>query len=35
MIVFFVVINAFDSKIFPIKIEGTGFLDKISHHSKH
>ena len=33
MIVFFVVINAFDSKIFPIKIEGTGFLDKISHHS--
>ena len=27
------VLNAFDSKIFPIKIEGTGFSDKVSDHS--
>ena len=27
------VLNAFDSKIFPIKIEGTGFPDKVSDHS--
>ena len=27
------VLNVFDSKMFPIKIEGTGFLDKISDHS--
>ena len=27
------VLNAFDSKIFPIKIAGTGFLDKVSDHS--
>ena len=25
--------NAFDSKIFPIKIEGRGISDKVSHHS--
>ena len=28
-----IVFNAFDRKIFPIEIEGTGFLDKISDHS--
>ena len=27
------VLNAFDSKIFPIKAEGTGFLGKVSDHS--
>ena len=27
------VLNAFESKIFPIKIEGTGFSDKASDHS--
>ena len=27
------VLNAFDSKIFPIKIEGTGFSDKVLDHS--
>ena len=27
------VLNGFDSKIFPIKIEGTGFSDKIADHS--
>ena len=27
------VLNAFDSKIFPIKIEGTGFSDKGFDHS--
>ena len=27
------VLNVFDSKIFPIKIEGTGFSDKVSNHS--
>ena len=27
------VLNAFDSKIFPMKIEGTGFSDKVSDHS--
>ena len=27
------VLNAFDSKIFPIKIAGIGFLDKVSDHS--
>ena len=27
------VLNAFDSKIFPIKIIRTGFLDKVSDHS--
>ena len=27
------VLNAFDSKIFPIKIEDTGFSDKVSDHS--
>ena len=26
------VLNTFDSKIFPIKIEGTGFSDKVSDH---
>ena len=26
------VLNAFDSKIFPIKIEGKGFSDKVSDH---
>ena len=26
-------LNAFDSRILPIKIEGTGFLDKVSDHS--
>ena len=27
------VLNAFDSKIFPIKIEGADFTDKVSDHS--
>ena len=27
------VLNAFDRKIFPIKIEGTGFSGKVIHHS--
>ena len=27
------VLDAFENKIFPIKIEGTGFSDKISDHS--
>ena len=27
------VLNVFDSKILPIKIEGTGFSDKVSDHS--
>ena len=27
------VLNGFDSKIFPIKIEGTDISDKISNHS--
>ena len=27
------VLDAFESKIFPIKIEGTGFSDKASDHS--
>ena len=27
------VLNAFDSKIFPIKIEGTGLSDKVADHS--
>ena len=27
------VLNAFDSKIIPIKIEGTGFSDQVSDHS--
>ena len=27
------VFNAFDSRIFPVKIEGTGFLDKVFNHS--
>ena len=27
------VLNAFDSKIFPIKIEGTGFSNKVSDRS--
>ena len=27
------VLNGFDSKIFPIKIEGTGFSDKVLDHS--
>ena len=27
------VLNAFDSKIFPMKIEGTGFSGKVSDHS--
>ena len=27
------VLDAFETKIFPIKIEGTGFSDKISDHS--
>ena len=27
------VLNAFDSKIFPIKIKGTGFSDKTLDHS--
>ena len=26
--------DAFDSEMFPIKIEGTGFSDKVSDHSK-
>ena len=26
------VLDAFNSKIFPIKIEGTGFSDKVSDH---
>ena len=26
------VLNAFDSKIFPIKIEGKGFSDKVFDH---
>ena len=26
-------LNAFDSKIFPIKIKGTGFSDKVFDHS--
>ena len=26
------VLDAFESKIFPIKIEGTGFSDKVSDH---
>ena len=29
------VLNVFDSKIFPIKIENTGFSDKVSDHSNH
>ena len=29
------VLNAFDSKIFPIKIENTGFSDEVSDHSNH
>ena len=28
------ILNAFDSKIFPLKIESTGFLDKVSDHFK-
>ena len=28
------VLDAFESKIFPIKNEGTGFSDKVSKHSK-
>ena len=27
------VFDAYESKIFPIKIEGTGFSDKVSDHS--
>ena len=27
------VLDAFESKIFPIKIEGTGFSNKVSNHS--
>ena len=27
------VLNAFDSQIFPIKFEGTGFSDKVSDNS--
>ena len=27
------ILDAFESKIFPIKIEGTGFPDKVSNHS--
>ena len=27
------VLNAFDTKILPIKFEGTGFSDKVSDHS--
>ena len=27
------VLNSFDSKIFPIKTEATGFSDKVSDHS--
>ena len=27
------VLNAFDSKLFPIKIEGTAFSDKVCNHS--
>ena len=27
------VLEGFESKIFPIKIEGTGFCDRVSNHS--
>ena len=29
------VLNAFDSKIFPIKIENAGFSDEVSDHFNH
>ena len=29
------VLHAFDSKILTIKIEGTGFSDKVLNHSKY
>ena len=29
------VLNVFDSKIFPIKIENTGVSDKVCDHSNH